>query len=389
MSTALIVLAACLGSQDPSGLSADERESVEALIRRLGSGRVEERAEARQRLENLGERAVPFLKAARKCARGEEVRSSLAVVISRLTAFRLDDLMERVRIAASSDDWTKKGWTDGRLERALDTLLQKLGTAVGGFDVELPVDFENAVANQDQGPFALRKGGALRVMRSGEIGYVSKAILLVDGSVRIGFADNCIILATGAVEVAHGSRNFILAGCYIEVSHDGSQLRRPEVVRGKGSVLLSGSALHVAHAYGAVCGAPDIVWISHATKATFVNTPRRDVGHEDGTLLRKAEGLVLTWKGAPGKAALKDRLRITLLVDSDRGGRLALFRTKEGGGEYVVREGNELRDPSGKVLAGLEGWKLVFVTREYALFEGKEGLAAFRKTDEGYEPVPR
>jgi hypothetical protein len=64
---------------------------------------------------------------------------------------------------------------------------------------------------------------------------------------------------------------------------------------------------------------------------------------------------------------LDDKLQLTYLSNA-----FMLFRLPDQPGEYVVRAGNELLDPQGKPLAGLEGWQVQRLTPRFAILKSGE-----------------
>ena len=86
------------------------------------------------------------------------------------------------------------------------------------------------------------------------------------------------------------------------------------------------------------------------------------------------------------KKPLSGKIRITTVIESLKG--MVLYTLPDGTGEYVIRLNAPFTDPRGKVLEGLEGWRLAFSTSTYCLFKNGDREAPFLVKDGKVTPLP-
>jgi hypothetical protein len=182
-----------------------------------------------------------------------------------------------------------------------------------------------------------------------------------------------VIVARGAVEVAHGGRNVILAGHYIDVSHDGippeEEDREPY-----GSLLMSGSVLHVGFQQGTICyGFQGVIGGGPGT--ILLNSPDLEVWRKEH-VIRVLE-VPLKLAPAARRNPLEGRFRIVEIGRPNDAGEGAFVRLELGGRELVARPGEAFVDPDKKPIPELAGWKLSFVGPFFALFSDGRQDASF------------
>jgi hypothetical protein len=340
--------------------SGGDTEIAEA-INQLGDPSYKVREQAQKKLFEMGQRAEPLLKAATE-SRNVEIADRAKVVLQRfeLERFTFDAILESVHRAA--EQWRKPDWKDPLLETAVIRLVEQVREGTGRANVRLPAAFDQVERRdgRDLGTFA---EGGFYALTGGSITRVNRSILLIDGSLRISFAEDCLIIARGAVEISHGRRNVVLAGQYIRCGFDGD----PRT--GGGSLLMSGSALHVSHCNGSVCFAPHMR-ISHATETVFLNSPKMDVSHEQGCSVMNAK-LPAAPREKPNPLAGKLKIRQIVKPDDSNEGAMVILQTN--GVELVLRPGAAISDNQGKPIPELAGWTLSVVADGLALFtKGRE-----------------
>lgn len=339
--------------QAPS-LSEQETRDLGRLVERLDAERVEDREEARQKVRGFGSRALPFLQDALKKAGTVNLRAELSAIIEALSTVELSQILDRVRAAVEAPGKGAEAEVRGLLERLLGKVSKAAGHAL-----ELPTPWEP---------------GKVQVSKDATVAHLSDSILLVDGRARVSHATNSIIIATGPVTVGHGTRFLVIAGPYLSVGFaDIHPRERGEGGKERKSLLLCGSWLSMSHAADILCGAPEAVRISHAQGVTTLNSPRVEFSHSKGGGSLTIAGVAL---GPSPKNPLEGRIELTASVP-DAGKGHVLVRVPGLPGEYAVREGAELKDPSGKAFPGTEGWTLILSDRDFSLFGNGKAYAGF------------
>ncbi len=279
-----------------------------------------------------------------------------------------DTVLQRAAQAAASDEWTKVGWSDMQLESSLSELIDDLQEITKNKHIELPTTFDTVrpAISRDGSNIAHLKNG-LFVTKRGTVAHAHDSIILADESIEVSHARNCLIIARGAVDVAHGSRNVIIAGHFIHTSADGPP--DPESPGPNGSVLISGSVVNVPHANDTIACAPLAVTMSFATNGIFINSPNRNISHEQNSTYFTDESGTLPTSSLTHP--LIDKLMIIRIVAPDDSGNGSLVATNHANVESVIRIGDAIP----KATAELEGWKLVFVGDGFGLF-AKDGQYA-------------
>lgn len=386
--TTLLVASACpaaLANQSPTGETkrpsdGNDKEIAEA-IRKLGDPSFQVREEAQRALLNVGHAAEKPLKEATNSTDAEvatRAKSILEVLSKRqleaqVGKLTFDEILGRVRRAASSDEWQKPGWKDPLLEAGLNQLIDQVKQATKNDGLRLPVGFGDVQPRTEREIRGLGAGG-LYVLKGGSVAHAQRSIFLVDGSLHISHAQDCVIVARGAVDISHGRGNVVLAGHYVHTSHDGDS-RQPS-----GSLLMSGSILDVSHSNQSVCFAPHSVCVGFATGTIFLNSPKLEISHEKNCT--KIADAKLPLAPTEKKNQLSDKLKITQIVKPDDSGRGAMVVLDQGGMELVLRPGAEIKDNLGKVIPELAGWKLSFVADGFALFSTDQEDAGFYRKNQ-------
>jgi len=356
-------------------------QDLKSQIERLKSENIEEREQAYRALLAMGREVKPRLEEALGTAKDAELQARLRSLIKQLTVTRLAPILDRVRLAAKTDDWQRQGWRDLALEELLNELIARVGQVSKSPDLKLPTAFDEVRANTDPGAFALKEGRGLRIMRSGSIPFMKKSIVLVDGSISVSNAEECVIVATVAAEVSHSKRNVVIAGHFVEISHDGTQ---GGDASSQGSLLVSGSVGSISFSYGTLCLAPDRLVIAHADKTVSINSGSVEISHRQNTRDMRSEEI--DFGQASRRNPLDGKIEITQSIGGSFGA--VLFRTSDGSGEYVARLGAPLRGPKGEPLQELEGWNVSFLTHSYALFTKDAQSAGFLRLGKSFVSLP-
>lgn len=303
------------------------------------------------------------------------------------TAF--EQVMERVRVVATGQEWRKADFKDAVLETALAKLLTQINSATGRSDIALPVRFGEVqppadvpAAAQAVPTLFVRPGTLIAVQDGARISSVRKSILLVDGSVRVTIAEESIILARGAVEVSSCRHCLILGGQQIHSNLEsagiilavGGVARAPQAQPVQlPNVLLSGGVVTASTLRGAiVCGA-SVVRANRADGTTFLNSPRIQIPIEMNT---KHLARVPLEVPSARKSALDGRLKITELAKGERAGSRPFVVIDQAGDERVLRPGARIIDRHGEPIGALEGWTLSFVGEQAALFRRGNDFAS-------------
>lgn len=313
----------------------------------------------------------------------------------------LADVLGRVKMAASGEEWKKEEWTDPLIELWLADVIKAVRAAGLGKELPEPVAFADygrrePLVRPGANPHAPpRPGeGALVVTQRLDVPHLRHTIALVDGDATVGFANDCVIVARGSVTVSHGSGNIIVAGRFIHVSHDGSErssaARRREMeamaaARGRPlperpvpppgaqrrvppmSLLVSGGVLDIAHAGGTVCVGLQRVEISHALECVFVNSPNVETSHRTGC----AE--VMLDKALIGAPPAPHPLEAELRLHSATNHTVIFFFK---GRRYVGEKGKPIDDEAGQLVAELAGWTLSAAESGYAVLSNDKERAS-------------
>ena len=296
-----------------------------------------------------------------------------------------EQVLDRVRQAASNRDWEKHGWSDAVLHQWLEDLVEHVDRATdGSVPAGLPVTFEHVEPIREADAAELpRLEGALLVTRGIKLVSADRSILIVDGNVRVSHCNGCVIVARGAVDISHGRGNIVIAGHFIHVSHDGRSTPARPIRRDAdggiameltepGSLLVSGSTVDVAHAHGSIVVAPDLARISHANACTFINSPTLEVPNNHGGVAILDEKFPNV---RPSVHPLGKSITVRWVVPSK--GAVFDLRQKR----YVAEVGKPITDESGAAVAELEGWTVSFADDGYVLFTDGRKDVGFAASD--------
>lgn len=292
-------------------------------------------------------------------------------------------VLERLaRQTLLNGEWKKADWKDPGFENEFAKLTLDVGklTKIDVEKLKLPTTLSKVKFIPEKDKQGARRHGLeseLIIAQDVEFGPARYSIIVADGNVRIGLAQRCIIYARGAIEIAHGYGNIVIAGHYVHCSHDGN--RGPDDrFAGKDprrSFLFSGHCLDVAHARDTILHARNYLEVSHANDVVFVNSPTIRVSHKKNCTQVDDAKLNLF---PPYINPLADKDIVVLKgVPRNDAGKPGQATLNVGKRQYVVTEGEEVGQAEGAPVAGMAGWKLSYVSQNYALFTKGKADAGF------------
>jgi hypothetical protein len=338
-------------------------ERIAELIKQLDADEFQEREQASEALQALGEQAEAALEKVRRESKSAEVQTradallkTLALARIRKNALKLTDFFAEAKRANEGE------LNAERLDALVARLIEILAAESGRKDLKPPVLVKDVGAGERMG--LLRN--ALVIQKNGNVPFIESSVVLFETAGHVSHAKNSIIIAPLAADVSHTENCIVLGGLTTSVSF------------ARGGIVLSGGDLDLSHGDNCFLGAGEELRTSIPQKATFVNsTPveRPGLPARAGSSSIKVEGLELYQK--PLANPLQDKLKITHMSGSTSSGFL-LFHLPDGSGEYVARTGQEIRSPQGRPLAGLEGWKLNFCSGRIAMFEKGNEVSIMR-----------
>ena len=332
-------------------LNARQIERARQLIGRLDGDSVIAVRSALESLQAYGEPVLGELNQALAKSENPKAQGRLRKIIEAIeieaidkNAVHLDAILDQVRKA------NRKNLNKEHLEALLDQLIIALQIAKEDDTLKLPVRFSDVKKNGKRG----NGHNQLIIEPNVDIRMVHNSIVLADSVAKIGMAQNSIIIARVATKISSARNCVIITGLVSEMTHIDK------------CVALAGVSVHVSRASGSMIGATEPVKISMGNNGTvLINaTPDQRAGRHGDVKGVIARGLVLRDKKIENP--LKDTLTLTHASALDGG--LALFRLKDGSGEYVARTDKEILRADGTPLAELAGWKLSYTGKGFVIF---------------------
>jgi len=237
---------------------------------------------------------------------------------------------------------------DHEMERLLDVLSNGTG-------VEMPPAVPMSGLRIAEAS-ATVNGGYVHVRPGQEVESARNSIVVIEPGGWIGTAENCIVVVPRYANFGT-LRNSIALGRYKICPHAGIS-----------SVVLSEFDVVFVHATDCVCGGRRVSSEQGILHSVFANVP-----DQRGT---PVQGLELT---PAVDHSLDGVIDLTGAFNRQQG--IALFRTKDGKGEYVARFGQPVLTPDGRPITALDGWRLEYAStwKEYAVFV-KDGRYAVLQT---------
>jgi len=285
----------------------------------------------------------------------------------------LPDVLERVRIAASANEWMNEEWTVPGIEGWVRHVITTLKEA-GAKDLCEPFKFtdckQRGALNDPRAGMMGQPGvSSLIVAKRLRVTRLSNTVALVDGDAYVPYADYCVIIARGTVTISHGRGNIVIAGHYIDVSHDGSDRQIAMMMAQRGgpapprpvppaSVLVSSGTVRVAHATGTAMAAAGRLECSHAMDCLLLNSPNTDISHNQRSVEVKSDKVRLGEAPAPHPIAADLKLQ---RAATD----MAVIWYK--GRRYVADIDKPIMDETGARVRDLAGWTLSLVHDDIAV----------------------
>jgi hypothetical protein len=339
-------------------LLADDRpkatpEEIAKLIKQLDADEFDTREQATEALIKLGEPTEDALKKVAAETKSIEVKQRVERVLVSINRERLQrNALKLDTIYQLAREICDKKAKPEDLDPIIDKILEEIATAAK-YEFKPPVRVANCT---------LRPGGPGAEMNSLIIGgeesptiFLRNSAAVFDVGGQCSSIQNSIVVAWGVVDVSSCTNSIIIAGADVNVS------------AARNSIILSGGRIDVNSCQKTVLGC------SETLRATFprensivVNTkyePMAGAAGVEPVTVVEVPGLVLRDKPLMERV-LDNKLQLTYLTNA-----FMLFRLPDQPGEYVVRTGNELLDPLGKPLPGLEDWKVARLSTRFAMLK--------------------
>jgi hypothetical protein len=346
--------------------TATDKARIASLIADLDADKFATRENASAQLLQIGEPALPALKAAMEHPASPEVRSRAEYLLHEIGIWggphheiRLIDMLEQVKLAARADN-PSTACDNGKLESLSKQCVRVLGGAAKRASLDLPVDFKQVQYkeyNPQGSDRTISERNALVILKHGQIIQVDHCIVLADEAVNVVSASSSIIIARVAVDISSCHNCLVVAGVELNVSSDNE------------SILLSGGDAECDIIRGSICSAEGQLSIGIPQDSTVINSKaeldrlRQIQGRNPNRSIRIPE---LSLTNPSVKNSLAGRIHVTDVIPLRDG--IALIRLNDGSGEYVARYGQPINDPKGKSLPELKGWTLCHTARRSAVF---------------------
>jgi hypothetical protein len=232
-----------------------------------------------------------------------------------------------------------------RFDREIDRLLALLSPA-SGRDLKSPVRMSGLPLVKAAETV---NAGYVHVAPGQEVKSARNSIVVVERTAQApDECQNCIVIVAGQTTQYWSATDSIVLGRYcLKMMHASQSVVLSEFYAGFLGTASRPSAIHC------VCGGRAVGDHYSIQDSVYVNTKGRGG--------KQVKGLELT---PAFDHALDGVIDVTTTINEQGG--IALFRTKKDGkGEYVARFGLPVRDPNGRPIAALDGWRL-----DYAGYAG-------------------
>lgn len=341
-----------------SALLADETNAqpkpvdpaeIARLVKQLDAEEFGDREAAGAALLKLGEAAKEAVKKAIESSESAEVRTRGAQLLKQFriqelkrSAFKLDAVYQLARDVSDGKAKAEE------LEPLIDRILEVIAATDPAAAKTTPVKISACR------PVALTEPSAGGELYLGQPIHPSAlgSTVILDAGGRISQASNSLIIAWGVVDMVSASNSIIIAGSDVSINS------------ARNTLILTGGNLTIATAFNSSLGAGEpLTQGSFSERCYLLNTkaPEARPGARAGEAVElKVADLILREKPVM-EELLAEKLTPTLMSFS-----LMLFKVPGQPGEFVARPGNELLDPFGKPIAGLEGWKTDLTAYRFA-----------------------
>lgn len=348
------------------GVFADEpaAERIEQLIKQLDSNQFEVRESASAGLIIIGDAAEPQLTSALAASPSGELRRRGNDILLRIKLNRI------ARSAVSTEDFVtplksvnQKEFDKVTYEARLQRLVDILVIVTGDERLKVPVIFDRVEKMDGRFDEMKRRRLVLRDSYSGQVERDS--VVLADYAVNTDIAMNCVIVARYGVQVGNCMNCIIIAGHSVRIAD------------ARDSIILCGGESSIDRAERSILCTPKLTCRS-AEVSRFINCDPMNARIDDGKQKQDAKrrydtpGIVLSPPPPPGPLPKQITITFAKRPRKPQEHGFALFQMAGSPGEYVVREGGELKSPGGTSLPGLDGWALRYSGDTFVVFSDGE-----------------
>jgi hypothetical protein len=349
---ALLSAASAQDTQPPQA----KPEDIARLIKQLDADDFDRREQATEALIKLGEQIEETLKKAAAESKSIEVKQRAERVLAAIERERLQRnalKLDTIYLLAKAICEEKAKASD--LDPMIDKILGEISTATKGEIIRVPVRAANCT---------LRPGGgieanSLYVGDPANVQPVRNSVAVFDVGGQCSSVQNSIIVAWGVVDISSCSNSIIIAGADVSIATC------------RNSVVLAGGRIDVSSScQKTVLGCGESLRVAFPREGCVIVNTKFEPPAVPAGLPAPVEvevpGLVLRDQPLMERV-LDDKMQLTYLSNA-----FMLFRLPGQPGEYVVRTDNELLDPQGKPLPGLEGWKVLRLSPRFAILKNDE-----------------
>lgn len=236
------------------------------------------------------------------------------------------------------------------LEPLIDRILQAIATANPAAAKSMPVQISACRPAALTEPSA---GGELYIGQPIHPGAI-RATVILDAGGRISQATSSVIIAWGVIDMISASNSIIIAGSDVSLNS------------ARNCLILTGGNLTLASAFNSSLGAGEpLTQGLFSERCYLLNTKAPEA--RPGARASEFEELNVADLILREKPVMEE-LSPEKLTPTHLSTNLMIFKVAGQPGEFVARPGNELLDPFGKPIAGLEGWKTVLTAPRFATF---------------------
>jgi hypothetical protein len=355
MRTLALILAlistALLADESESPSNPSDAAEIARLVKQLDADAFGDREAAGAALMKIGEdakaavqKAIESSESAEVRKRGEQLLRQFRIQELRRTALRLDVVYQMARDVSDGKAKAED------LEPLVDRILEVIAAADPAAAKKSPLRISACK------PVALTEpaaGGELYIGQPLHPGALRSTVIL-DAGGRISQATNSIVIAWGVLDMVSASNSIVIAGADVSINS------------ARDCLILAGGNLTLASAFNSSLGAGEpLTQGSFSEHCYLLNTkaPEARPGARAGEVVElKVADLILREKPVM-EELLAEKLTPTVMR-----GDFMIFKVSGQPGEFVARPGNELLDPFGKPIAGLEGWKIDLIAPRFATF---------------------
>jgi len=365
-----LALFAVVAAQDSEAPTKTTPEDVARLIKQLDADDFSAREHATEALIKLSEQVEEAVQTTAAETRSIEVKQRAQRVLAAIERERLQRnalKLDTVYLLAQAICEERGEAAD--LDPIIDKILSEISQAKSGETLRVPI----RAANCSLRPAGGKEANSLYVGDPTAVNALRNSVAVLDFGGQYSTVSNSIVIAWGVVEVSSCTNSIIIAGADVSIGTC------------RNSVILAGGRIDVSSScQKSVVGCGEVLQIASPREGCVVINRQFDPPAIPAGIAALAEvdapGLVLRDKPLMERL-LDEKLQVTYLSNA-----FMLFRLPKQPGEYVVRSGNELLDPLGKPLPGLEGWQVVRTSPRFALLKKGDERKFVRMPGPGQAP---